>query len=92
MKKSIYVTKISQELNMTKKAVEEVTDAFINELIDSLVKENSVSITNFGTFKKIKTKPYDYFSPVDGKKMVTDGMIKISFSMSKDFSRKVNKR
>lgn len=91
MKKQEYVTKISQKLNLTKKNVAEVTDAFIEELSLSLINQESVSITNLGTFKKSKTKPYAYFSPVDGSNMYTEGITKISFSMSKDLNSKVNK-
>ena len=91
MKKQEYVTKISQKLNLTKKNVIEVTDAFIEELITSLINQESVSITNLGTFKKNKTKPYTYFSPVDGSKMTTEGITKISFSMSKDLNNRINK-
>ncbi|HKM30124.1 MAG TPA: HU family DNA-binding protein [Bacilli bacterium] len=92
MKKSEYVTKISQKLNLTKKNVAEVTDAFVEELILSLINKESVSITNLGTFNKTTSKPYSYFSPVDGKKMYTEGITRISFSMSKDLNNKVSKR
>lgn len=92
MKKSEYITKISQKLNLTKKNVIEVTDAFIEELILSLINNDSISITNLGTFNKTTSKPHSYFSPVDGKKMYTEGITRISFSMSKTLKNKVSKR
>ena len=91
MKKQEYVEKIRKKLNLTKKNVADVTDAFVEELISSLIEQESVSITNFGTFKKNKTKPYGYFSHVDGSKMYTKGITKISFSMSKDLNNRINK-
>lgn len=90
MKKSEYVTKISTDLKMTKTDVEKVTNAFIKELINSLAKKDTVSITNLGTFTKITTKAFTYFSPVDGKKITTDGITKISFSSSKNLLKKLS--
>ena len=91
MKKSVYVEKISQELNMTKKDVQLVTDAFIKELTNAIVNQDSVIITNFGTFKKTIVKSYSYFSPINGEKKVKENMVKVTFSLSKELSNKLSK-
>lgn len=91
MKKQEYVTKISEKLNMTKKDVEAVTDEFIRELSETLNIKDSVSITNFGTFKKTIVKSYSYFSPINGEKKVKENMVKVTFSLSKELSNKLSK-
>lgn len=88
MKKSEYIEKISKELNITKKEVELVTDAFIIELIETLKKKDLVTITNFGTFRKSIIRNYEFFSPVDGKKLSKD-IVKVTFSVSRELSKKL---
>ena len=70
MKKDVYVTKISQDLGMTKKDVSRVVDAFINELANTISEKNMVVLTNFGTFKKEHVIAKNMFSPVNGSKDV----------------------
>ena len=88
MKRKEYIANISQKLNLTKKEVELVTDAFIEELITALSKKDMVTITNFGTFRKSIIKDFECFSPVDGKKMKID-VAKVTFSLSKELSRRL---
>ena len=88
MKKKEYVTNISEKLNITKKEVELVTDAFIEELINSLNKKDMVTITNFGTFRKTIIQNYEFFSPIDGAKLKKD-IVKVTFSVSKELSNRL---
>lgn len=91
MKKQEYITKISEKLNLTKKEVEQVTDEFLNELIFNLKEKDTVIITNFGTFKKTIIDSYEYFSPINGEKKVKHGVVKVTFSLSKELSRRLSK-
>ena len=88
MKKDVYVTKISQELGMTKKDVSKVIDAFISELSDTISAKDMVVITNFGTFKKEHVIAKNMFSPVDGSNIKND-YYRIHFSMSSHLSKKI---
>ena len=90
MKKEEYVTKISKELGLTKKDVNAVVDCFIKELTNSLIEKESVSITNFGTFKKEYIKAKNMFSPYDGSTIKND-YYRIHFSMSSSLSEKLKK-
>ena len=83
MKKKIYVDSISKQLGLSKKNVQSVVDQFVEELTEELVSEGKASITNFGTFKKKITKPFEFFSPQDGAKMSTNGMTKVNFTSSR---------
>lgn len=91
MKKQEYITRISERLNLTKKEVEQVTDEFLNELVFNLEKKDTVIITNFGTFKKTIIDSYEYFSPINGEKKVKHGVVKVTFSLSKELSKKLSK-
>ncbi len=88
MKKEEYISKISSNLHLTKKDVTAVVDAFINELIQSLIEKESVSITNFGTFKKEYIQAKNMFSPYDGSNIKND-YYRIHFSMSNYLSKKL---
>ena len=91
MKKEEYVNKISKELNLTKKDVTSVIDCFMKELIDSLVNKDSVSLTNFGTFKKEYIQAKNMFSPYDGSNIKND-YYRIHFSMSDSLSKKLRSK
>lgn len=88
MKKKEYVTKISEKLGYTKKEVEQITDAFILELINTIDKKELVTITNFGTFRKSIIKNYEFFSPINGERLKRD-IVKVTFSVSKELSKKL---
>lgn len=91
MKKEEYVSKISNELNMTKKDVALVIDAFIKELINNIELKDSITITNFGTFKKDHIKAKNMFSPIDGSN-VRNEYYRLHFSMSESLSKRLNKK
>ncbi len=90
MKRKEYIDNISKKLNITKKEVELVTDAFLEELVLTLSKKDLVTITNFGTFRKTIIKDFECFSPVDGAKIKKD-IVKVTFSISRDLSRRLLK-
>ena len=91
MKKEEYVSKISNELNMTKKDVALVIDAFIKELINNIELKDNITITNFGTFKKDHIKAKNMFSPIDGSN-VRNEYYRLHFSMSESLSKRLNKK
>ncbi len=90
MKRKEYIDNISKKLNITKKEVELVTDAFLEELVLTLGKKDLVTITNFGTFRKTIIKDFECFSPVDGTKIKKD-IVKVTFSISRELSRRLLK-
>ena len=90
MKRKEYIDNISKKLNITKKEVELVTDAFLEELVLTLSKKDLVTITNFGTFRKTIIKDFECFSPVDGAKIKKD-IVKVTFSISRELSRRLLK-
>lgn len=90
MKKQEYITRISEKLNLTKKEVELVTDEFLNELILTLQKKDIVTITNFGSFKKTIIDSYEYFSPINGEKKVKEKVVRVTFSLSKELSKRLS--
>jgi len=88
MKKEEYISKISKELSVTKKDVSAIIELFMKELIDNIVNKDSVSLTNFGTFKKEYIKAKNMFSPYDGSNIKND-YYRIHFSMSDSLSKKL---
>jgi len=89
MNKEEYLDIIKEKTNLSKKDIDAVICEYL-ELLKVKIKENKkASITNFGTFTLKVTKPFEYFSPVDGRKIKTTGIKKIFFSASKDLLKKI---
>ncbi len=91
MDKKVYLQKIKEKTGVSKKDIEFVIDEFIEEIKMNLIENKKASITNFGTFSLKTTKPYSYFSPIDGSKMTTAGINKIYFSSSKELLKKISR-
>lgn len=72
--------------------VNQIIEKFINIIVSEIQVKEKVNITNFGTFKKTKSKAFEYFSPIDGSKVKTEGIFRISFSSSKELLKKVSMR
>lgn len=89
MKKEIYLEKIKEKTGVDKKYIDLVINEYLELLKQKIISNRKASITNFGTFKLITTKPHTYFSPVDGETIKTKGIKKIYFSMSKEFIKRL---
>jgi DNA-binding protein HU-beta len=50
MDKKELVQRVSEQVNKDKKTVEEIVDATLEEIYQSLKRSESVSLRNFGTF------------------------------------------
>lgn len=83
MNKDEYVQKIKDKTGISKKEIEMIIDCFLDEVKTNLLEHEKVNLTNFGTFTVKTTKPHEFFSPVDGKKIKTTGIKKVYFSSSK---------
>jgi len=91
LKKQEYVNKISEELGLTKKDVASVIDMFLDELCNKLSSQDSVSLTNVGTFKKEHVVAKNMFSPIDGSNLKND-YYRIHFSISEKLSKKIKEK
>ena len=79
MNKSQLVDDLSTKTQITKVKAAEVVDAFIEVVVDTLKKEEKVSLIGFGTFSTIKRKAREGRNPKTGK------AIKIAASVSPKF-------
>jgi DNA-binding protein HU-beta len=91
MNKEVYLQKIKEKTGVSKKDIELVIEEFLEEIKENLIENQKASITNFGTFSLRTTKPYSYFSPIDGSKMTTSGINKIYFSSSRELLKKISR-
>lgn len=91
MKKNEYITYISEKHKIPFTLVQTITDEFINVLIEEIVNNDEVSITNLGTFTKTKITPVNQFSPIDGSKVKNDTYYRLSFKSSKNLINKMRK-
>lgn len=91
MKKVVYLQAIKEQTGISKKDIDQVIDSFFSLLTENLKNNHQATITNFGTFTLKPTKPYSYFSPVDGSTITTTGINKIYFSSSKALLKQVSR-
>jgi len=56
MNKTELIATVAEKLGLTKKAANEVVDAFLNSIEEALVKGETVVFLGFGTFSTAKTK------------------------------------
>lgn len=90
MNKVDYVNKISESLGLTKKDVSLVIDSLFDFMKEDLKHSNKVMITNFGSFETAKTKPFDVYSPYDGKLIEGVSQIRVHFKSSNALKKYLN--
>lgn len=73
MNKTELVNLIAEKTGITKIKAKNVTDAFINAIIESLKKGNKVTLVGFGTFSVINRSPRNGVNPRTGKKIYIPG-------------------
>lgn len=91
MRKSDYLETINKKTGISKKDIDTIVDLYLDLIVEEINDTGKSSITNIGTFKRIKTKPFTYFSPNDGSTLTTKGITKISFTSSKDLLKNITK-
>lgn len=91
MVKDNYLNIIKERTGINKKDIDLVINEYFEILKSQLEQNQKVSITNFGSFTVKITKPHEFFSPVDGRKIKTRGITKIYFTSSKDLLNKVTR-
>lgn len=89
IKKEI-VDSISEKLNMTKKDVSLIINAFLDETKESLKQEEKVVLSNFGVFEVKTVKPYPRFHPLTGETVMVKNTKKIVFRPSDSLKRHIN--
>ncbi len=90
MNKKDYIEKIAQKLQMTKKDVTLIIDELFAMMCDDLTNNEKIMITNFGTFETSKTKPFDIYSPYDGKLIEGAIQTRVHFKSSQTLKNKLN--
>ena len=90
MNKVDYVNRISSNLNYTKKDVSIIIDELFELIKNDLKSGEKVMITNFGTFETSKTKPFDVYSPYDGKLIENIVQTRVHFKSSTSLKNYLN--
>lgn len=85
MNKQTLVDAIAQSTGLTKKAVTDVLNHFIDSVMGEIKKGGTVTLTGFGTFKSIKTKSRQGRNPKTGQKITIPAKRVPRFSAGKAF-------
>jgi len=83
MIKKDYIERIVQETGIQKKDVTAVVNQLFELMAQDLINQESITITNFGTFDVNKTKPIEVYSPIDGKLLHVEEQLRVHFKTSK---------
>jgi DNA-binding protein HU-beta len=89
MNKQTLVDSIAQSSGLTKKAVTDVLNQFIESVMGEIKKGGTVTLTGFGTFKSIKTKARQGRNPKTGQKITIPAKRVPRFSAGKAFKELV---
>lgn len=82
MNKNDYITRISENLGLTKKDVGNVITELFELMKEDLKNNEKIMITNFGSFETAKTKPFNVYSPYDGKLIENIVQTRVHFKSS----------
>ena len=90
MNKVDYVNRISENLQLTKKDVGNVINELFELMKEDLKNNEKIMITNFGTFETAKTKPFNVYSPYDGKLIENISQVRVHFKSSTSLKNYLN--
>ena len=90
MNKNDYITRISENLGLTKKDVGNVITELFESMKEDLKNNEKIMITNFGSFETAKTKPFNVYSPYDGKLIENIVQTRVHFKSSNSLKDYLN--
>lgn len=85
MNKGELVAKISEDLDMTQKQVDEVVSALLEEVKAQVAKGEKITLTGFGTFQKRDRKGRTGRNPRTGEEIKIPASSVPAFSAGKQF-------
>lgn len=88
--KSDLVSKISADLNITKKLTKEVIDLFLEEMKTSIIDDGEVMLKDFGIFKVKHIRERTVTNPRTREPMDLPQTNAVSFKPYKQFKEKLN--
>ena len=91
MNKPELVAKIVEQMNLTKKQVEEVTAVLFDVIMEALVKGDKVVISGFGTFEVHERAKKIGRNPQTGEEILIEGSKAPVFKSAKHFKDQVNR-
>ena len=91
MNKPELVAKIVEQMNLTKKQVEEVTAVLFDVIMEALVKGDKVVISGFGTFEVHERAKKIGRNPQTGEEILIEGSKAPVFNSAKVFNDQVNR-
>jgi nucleoid DNA-binding protein len=83
------ITTLSQRLKLSKPEVGKRLDETVAVITAELVKENVVSITNFGSLEVKKRNERINIHPETGKKMLIPPKLVVKFKVAPSFNKKI---
>ena len=84
------VNKLASRMKITKKEAETYLTAFLDSIMDSLVKGERVVVQGFGSFKVRKLKARTAKKPLTGELIQLPVRYKLSFHAGKELRERVN--
>ncbi|MFA7131250.1 MAG: HU family DNA-binding protein [Bacilli bacterium] len=83
MRKKDIIDAIFYNSTYRKKDIEDIVNQVFDLIVQGLINDGKVVITNFGTFEKQNIPPYEGVHPVTGEKIKIDAHNRIRFVSSK---------
>lgn len=90
MNKPELITKVSEQVNCTKKVAEEVTNSILDVIMDALIAGDKVVLSGFGTFEVHERAKKTGRNPQTGEEILIEGSKSPVFKCAKVFKESVN--
>lgn len=91
MNKTNIIEAIFQNNEYKRIDVENIVNQVFDQIIIGLIEDSKVMINNFGTFEKVKIKPYIGIHPITGEKMEIKNSYRINFNASNNLKTLIKK-
>jgi len=89
MTKKQLINLVASKAHSTKRAVEEIVEVFLGEIIKSLAKGEKIVLSGFGTFKVVKVRDKPVIVPGSGEKKIIKGHRAPRFTPGKPLKKAV---
>lgn len=85
------VSSIAQDLDITKKEVNEIVDATLTQIFNALEEGKTVDLAGFGKFEITERKAREGFNPLTKEKIQISASKSVKFKVAKALKEAVNK-
>jgi nucleoid DNA-binding protein len=90
MNKAELIGRVADRMKLTKKETQQLYDALVQEMTESLSKGSTIAFPGFGIFSVTKVQKRKGFNPLMEKWMMLPPKMKLRFKVSATLKKRIN--